>query len=168
MIDISLFLHLVNTFGLLGVFLSTLIGSATIFLPLPSFAFVVIAGSFYNPFLVGIVAGIGSAIGELTGYAVGYGAVRIKYKHKNRQNKVKHKNWLSLLQTWFDRKLGFLLIVVFAATPLPDDIIGIFCGAIRYDIRKFFAATLIGKLILFLALAYAGFYGMEFLSGYFL
>jgi len=36
-----------------------------------------------------------------------------------------------------------------------------------YDIRKFFVAMLIGKTLLGLALAYAGFYGVDFIADIF-
>ena len=75
MIDI---VGLVHTFGYLGVFLASLIGSATIILPVPSFALVIAAGSQLDPLWVGIISGAGAAIGELTGYGLGYGIYHVK------------------------------------------------------------------------------------------
>lgn len=60
-------------YGYLGIFLISLISSSTIIFPIPSAAFVFAAGAFLNPFLVGLSAGIGAAIGELTGYVLGIG-----------------------------------------------------------------------------------------------
>lgn len=157
------FLDLVNNFGYLGVFLSSLIGSATVILPLPSFAFVVAAGAVLNPFAVGVLSGLGAAIGELSGYGIGFVAQRTGKKFKPLATQA---GWIQRLRKWFQHKLGFLVIVVFAATPLPDDIIGIFCGLIRYDVKKFFAAALIGKTALGLFLAYSGF-GFAHLLGFF-
>ena len=57
-----------------------------------------------------------------------------------------------------------MVIFVFAATPLPFDVIGLFCGVVRYPAKKFFIATLIGKIIKYLVIAYAGFYGMGWIS----
>jgi membrane protein YqaA with SNARE-associated domain len=159
--DPAFFSALVHAFGYLGVFLSALIGSASIILPVPSFIFVVAAGSVLNPLAVGIIAGAGAALGELIGYFLGVG-IRLG-KKKLAKNK-KEGRWEKTIKSWFSRKLGFFVIVVFAATPLPDDIVGIFCGFAKYDIKKYFIAVLIGKLILCLALAYSGYFGWEFLS----
>ena|SRR3989338_2768909 len=158
--DASFLIGLVVSFGYLGVFLASLIGSASIFLPLPSFLIVTAAGTTLNPILVGIAAGLGSAIGELVGYLIGlgllYGKKRISRKKENKYSK--------LVKKWFRRKRGMAIIFIFALTPLPDDIVGIVCGAIKYDVKKFFVATLAGKIILHIALAYAGLYGIEIIK----
>ncbi len=152
---------LVDTFGYVGVFLGSLIGSASILLPVPSFLFVILAGKLLNPFFVGILAGLGAAIGELTAYGVALGILKLK---KQRKKKIKkERNLLQSLHKWFKGRWGPVIIFIFAITPLPDDIIGLYCGAIRYDIKKFFIATLIGKVLLGLMLAYAGLYGIDFI-----
>lgn len=172
MLTPDFFLNLVHTFGYAGVFLASLIGSASVILPLPSFAFVFAAGSLLNPMAVGILAGIGAAIGELTGYGVGYGiSYGIKYREKRRKKeriKILHNKWFRIANKLAKKRSMFVIIFIFAATPLPDDIIGIICGSIKYDVKKFFIATLIGKIMLSLILAYAGFYGIDWLKGYFI
>ena len=186
MIDI---VGLVHTFGYLGVFLASLIGSATIILPVPSFALVIAAGSQLDPLWVGVISGTGAAIGELTGYGLGYGIYHVKNifgeasllrdskklrflrkfnQRKTKKDKKKLGGWKKTFNHWFhNRRLGFALIVIFSFTPLPDDILGLFCGATKYDVKKFFLATLIGKIMLGLVLAYAGLLGLEFLERYF-
>ena len=153
----KLFLTL-NAYGYLGIFLISLIGSATIFLPLPSAIFVFAAGAFLNPFLVGLLAGLGSAIGEFTGYALGLGGRKIIKK--------KWKKEIKKIEGLFQNYGGFLIILIFAATPLPDDITGIVAGILRYPIKKYFIASLIGKIVLNLVLAYAGFYGTKWILQY--
>ncbi|MBI2232366.1 MAG: VTT domain-containing protein [Candidatus Aenigmarchaeota archaeon] len=160
MIDIA---GLVHAFGYLGVFLASLIGSASIIFPVPSFALVIAAGSQFDPFWVGIISGAGAAIGELTGYGLGYGIyhLRNKFKKSTKKQKEELKGWKKTFKNWFDNHMGFALIMIFAFTPLPDDVIGIFCGAVKYDIKKFFIAVLIGKIMLGLVLAYGGLLGFE-------
>ncbi len=147
----------VNDWGYLGIFFISLVSSATIFLPVPSFALVFAAGAVLNPVVVGVAGGIGSAMGELTGYAIGYGGEHALSK--------KHKKLLERTEKWAEKHGFFAVVVIFAATPLPDDVIGIIGGALNYDVRKFFAASLIGKLALNLALAFAGFYGHAWVLG---
>lgn len=145
-------LSIAQTWGYLGLFLINVIGNATLFFPFPAFAFVFVFGSVLNPWLVGIISGIGAAIGELVGYVVGRGGNHILKK--------KNKKWFDKALKWSEKRGVFPVIIVFAATPIPYDIIGILCGIIKYDLRKFFLATLIGKIIINTALAWAGFYSL--------
>ena len=141
----------VSAWGYLGIFIVSLIGDASILFPVPAFAVTFAFGAILNPWLVGIASGLGAAIGELTGYFLGWGGREVIQK--------KHEKWLKKAQKWTDRYGFFAVLVVFAATPLPDDVVGILSGVVRYDIKKFFLATLIGKMIMRLALAFGGYYG---------
>ena len=76
------------------------------------------------------------------------------------------KDILKVIKNWFDRKQGPIIIFLFAVSPLPDDFVIIFCGIIKYDIKKLFLSVLAGKIVFSLALAYAGFYGIEFATGF--
>ena len=158
--------ELVNTFGYLGVFIASILGSATVILPTPLFLLIFFAGGVLNPFLVGIIAGVGSAIGELIAYAVGFGSRKLIEKRKVTLKKKGLGEWLVKGQKWMHKRGGFFVVFIFAATPLPDDVIGIICGSIRYDLKKFFIAVALGKIILSLVLAYAGFYGIGWILGY--
>lgn len=157
MFGIEFFQSLVFTFGYFGVFFAAFLGSVPLFLYTPALLVVFFAGAMLDPLLVGLVAGIGAAIGELVGYGIGVGGKKI-YKH---EKKIDPK-WLKKGTKWFNRYGGFVLTFVFAATPLPDDLIGIIAGFVKYDIKKYFIACLLGKLILCLSIAYAGFYGISF------
>ena len=159
-------LGLVTAFGYLGVFVSSVIGSATVILPMPLFLLIFTAGAFLNPFLVGIIAGVGSAIGELVGYAVGFGSRKLLEKKKKTIKKKGLGYWLHKGQEWMHRRGGFFVIFIFALTPLPDDVIGIICGSIKYDLKKFFLAVVLGKILLSLGLAYAGYYGLSWVLQY--
>ncbi|MBI3190701.1 VTT domain-containing protein [archaeon] len=167
MIDLSFFLGLVYTFGYLGVFLASFIGTAATFVPFPSFLLVIAAGAILNPFIVGIVAGIGAAFGELVGYGVGFGVYYGAKKMSKKKLSKKERGWMKLIRKMFGKNLGMVVIFIFAVTPLPDKIIGIFCGAIRYDIKKFVIAMIAGKIVLHIALAYIGFYGLGFVESFF-
>jgi membrane protein YqaA with SNARE-associated domain len=159
---------LIMSFGYLGLFVSSIISSLSLFFPLPGFALVIAAGAFLNPFWIGIVAGVGSAIGEMIGYPIGRGIHYgyTKRKQKKRKKSRFEKDIMKAIKDWFDKKRGPLIIFIFAVTPLPDDFVVIFCGLIKYDIKKLFFSLLIGKIIFSLALAYAGFYGIKIAEGF--
>jgi membrane protein YqaA with SNARE-associated domain len=150
---LEIFDVLVSSYGYFGVFLVSLLGSASIFFPLPSTFVVFGAALFLDPLLLGLVGGLGAAIGEFTGYVIGAGGGKII--------KRKWKKDFKKAEKMFQKYGGFFIITLFAATPLPDDIVGILGGTLRYPLKKFFVATLIGKIILHLFLAYAGFYGIN-------
>ena len=160
MFDIAFITGLVADFGYLGVFIGSLLSSMTLFFPVPSFIFVVSAGALLDPLWVGIAAGLGAAIGELIGYPIGRG---ISYGLKKQKAGSKNKKISAFIEKWFARKLGWLVIFLFAVSPLPDDFVVIFCGIIKYDIKKMFIPLLAGKIIFSLALAYAGHYGLQFI-----
>jgi len=153
------FMSLIETYGYFGIFLVNLIEASTIIFPF-GFALIIFAsGAILNPFFVGLSAGLGAAIGEFTGYAIGLGGRKVIEK--------KWKKDIKKTEKLFQKYGGFLVIVLFAATPLPDDVVGILGGTLKYPLKKFFIASLIGKIILNLALAYGGFYGINWVLSVF-
>lgn len=145
---------IILSLGYFGIFIVSFIGSASVIFPVPAF-FIIPAGIFMglNPWLVGICAGLGSALGEITGYGFGKGGGKVIEK--------KYKKHIEKYRKWFEKDRVFLFILLFAATPLPDDILGLVCGVFNYDLKKFILASIIGKVILNLFIAFASFYGIE-------
>ena len=133
-------------FGYLGVFLISLISSATVFLPVPGFAVVFAMGAYLNPLLLGVAAGIGSGIGEITGYMAGYaghGAIERSQIYRSHKKQIE--------------KYGAPAIFILALIPNPlFDLAGIASGALEMPIWKFLLATIAGKIIRFVGIAYAG------------
>jgi membrane protein YqaA with SNARE-associated domain len=129
-------------YGYPAVFFISLIGNATIILPTPSMAVVFGVGGALNPVVVGIVAGLGSAIGELTGYLAGVGGRAI----------VENRKLYERIEEWM-RKYGVLAIFVLGFVPNPAfDIGGMIAGALKMPVWKFLAAAWAGKglrLVLF-------------------
>jgi membrane protein YqaA with SNARE-associated domain len=150
---------LVDTTGFLGLFIINILSAATIIFPIPvvliTFTFATVA----NPVLVGIVAGVGNTIGELTGYYVGLGGRHVIKKREYA--------WLKKAEQLAERRGPFFVILIFAATPLPSDVVGLLAGIIHYDMKRFLLATLIGKIFMNLMIAFAGFYGAAAVLTYF-
>lgn len=129
-----------------GAFLAMLIGNATLLLPVPGLIFVFALGGSLNPLLIGLVAGPGAALGEMSGYLAGYGgsAVIDNFKLYHR-----FKGWME--------QYGLLTIAVLAAIPNPlFDMAGIVAGSLRIKWWRFLIAAWIGKTIQALFIAYAG------------
>jgi len=150
---------LIQTLGYLGLVIVNLVGSATVLFPLPIAGLVFIFGGIFNPWLVALFSALGATIGEGVSYGVGRSG---GYFLKKKQEKYFLKG-----KEWFERKKGFLIIFLFAATPLPFDVIGILSGALNYELKKFFLATFLGKLVVSLVLAFGGFYGIHWILNIF-
>lgn len=149
----------VSKWGYLGVFIVSLISSSSVLFPLPGFIVIFTFGAVFNPFLVALFGALGATTGSITGYLVGLGGKEIlKNKYGKKLKKIKKE---------FAKYKGPLWIIVLNASPLPEDIVSIFCGVIKYDFRKFIIATFIGQMILCLILAYSGFYSVHWVLDYF-
>jgi membrane protein YqaA with SNARE-associated domain len=150
--ELAGFVELLKSYGYLGAFALGFLSSFTIFLPSPAFIAVLGMAAFLNPLLLGIATGVGSAIGEMTGYALGRGAEAALHKKKGHFHKDVER-----ISKLFKRYRPDLVVFAFAAIPLlPVDALGIFCGAIRYDWKRFLLFMAVGKIIKFTALAFAG------------
>lgn len=134
-----------KSYGYLGLFLLNLLGSATIILPTPLFLTTFVVASFYNPFFVGLVSSLGSALGELTGYLVGFTGQEI----------VEDKR-IKKVEKWMQR-YGLWVVFVLAAIPNPlFDLAGIVAGASEIPVWKYLIVVWSGKLIKFMVIAYLG------------
>ena len=143
----------VNKWGYLGIFIVSLVSSASIIFPVPSFFIIFTFGAIYNPLLVAIVGALGNYIGNTTSYLLGLGGKEIlEDRYARRLKKIRDS---------FQKYGAPFWVFLVHATPLPDDIVGIFCGVIRYDFRKYFLWMFIGQLTLSLILAYSGFFSVN-------
>ncbi|MCX8199936.1 MAG: VTT domain-containing protein [Candidatus Micrarchaeota archaeon] len=137
--------------GYVGVFIVMLLTSATVILPVPGLALATIAGAFANPILIGIAGGLGSAIGELTGYFIGYGGIDVV-------DGKKIKEYEKIKSRLMEKDRAFLLIFTLALIPNPlFDVAGIAAGAIKYPYWKYLAACALGKIIKVGVFAYLGY-----------
>lgn len=146
-------------FSYLGIFAISIVSTSTLFLPFPIYVIIFFAsGLGLNPLLVGIVAGVGSALGEFTGYFIGVGGRYIIREHEKKTPKAVR------FFTKFFKKYGFVTIVITSFLPFPFDFIGILSGMSRYKIKKFFLATALGKCIKTILIAYAGVLSLPFIT----
>lgn len=122
-----------------GAFFLNLIASASIFLPIPGLPLSMAMGTALNPYLLGIVSGLGSAVGELSGYAAGA---------SGRTLVLSGGSVHSARIEYYTRRYGSWTIFVVAALPIPlFDAAGVVAGAIRMPLWLFFMATAAGKIL---------------------
>lgn len=140
------FIHL-EKYGYLGIFLISILGNATIILPVPVILTAFIGGGIFNPLLVGIITSLGAGIGELTGYLAGASGKEMINKN------VK----LEKVEKWM-KKYGLWVIFVLAAIPNPFfDLAGIVAGGTKIPVWKFLLIVWLGKAIKFITISYLGF-----------
>lgn len=138
-------------YGYLGVFVISVLGNATLIFPAPSFT-VVAFGAVLNPYLVGILAGCGAAVGEMTGYTLGRG-MSPNLDENAAGLGEKQMQWLRWLRPKFQR-WGVIVIFVLAAIPNPIfDMGGILAGMARMRWWKFLTAAALGKTVRFTLLS---------------
>ena len=147
--NLSEWLQSFAQYGYLGIFFISLLGATSVFIPIPSSVVIFILSSqtAFDPILIAVFAGLGAAVGELSGYLIGLGGRRViseRYKAK-----------MDILMRLFQR-FGPIVIFAFALTPLPDDLLFIPLGVMRYKILHAFIPALIGKFTSNLIIAYAG------------
>ncbi|MBS7633009.1 VTT domain-containing protein, partial [Candidatus Bathyarchaeota archaeon] len=136
-------------YGYFGVFLIAFIGALSIFFPIPYTVVIFTLGGMtaFDPLLIALAAGAGSALGEFSGYLLGVGgrrAISERYKRK-----------IDVLTRAFNR-FGWVVIFAFALLPLPDDLIFIPLGVMRYSVIKALIPALIGKICMNFIVAYSG------------
>jgi len=145
-----------SALGYPGIFLIALLANATVLLPAPGVAVIYAMGAIFNPLGVGIAAGTGGALGELSGYLAGFSGQAV----------IERTDIYSRVQPWV-RKYGGWAILVLSAVPNPFfDVAGIAAGIARMPLRTFLVFAWIGQLIKMTLFALAGHYSVPLLTNF--
>ena len=164
--------NIVKTYGLIGLFVATIIATSTVLLPLPIDLLIVLIGA--NPAILGygvfgpveifglaLLVGFGAAIGEMTAYTLGLVGGNV-LRMLSKKDFEKLDNVKKDLQ-----KYGAMLVFVCAITPFPFDLVGIAAGLVKFDAKKLFFAAFFGKTIRYFVLLLASNIGSHFILGIF-
>jgi len=144
-------------FGYPAVFFICLVTNLAVLIPLPGFGITVIAGSLFNPWIVGLVAGAGQTIGDLNSYLAGSTS---KVMLDDLPHRERVFGWM--------RRRGALTVFVLASLPNPFLSAAIVvAGATGMRLPVFIAVTLAGKVIKSTVAAFVGYYGIAVLRGLF-
>ena len=136
----------IGSWGYLGIFGVVFVATASVALPIPYLLIVARAGTFLDPVLIAIVAGLAGMLGELAGYLIGVGGSGL-LPHGRLYERARH--WIC--------NYGFWTIAFFACVPNPFfDAMGLMAGTLRYSWWRFAIACFLGKAIKFLLAALIG------------
>ena len=127
--------------GYLGLAVVSFFGSLVPFVPIPSFVLLVTmsVGTQFDIHLLALIAAFTATAAKQIIFYISYGGGRII----SEKTKKRMKPFQKLV-----KRYGATAAFVAAATPIPDDIVYIPLGLSKYSPKKFFIATLLGKLVL--------------------
>ena len=127
--------------GYIGLALVSFIGSLIPFVPIPSFILLITmsVGDQFNIHILAILAAITSTLAKQIIFYASYGGRKI-ISEKTKKRMLPFQRLV--------KRYGAGAAFFAAATPIPDDLVYVPLGLAKYNPRKFFVATLSGKLIL--------------------
>ena len=133
--------HIATNYGYTGAFVSAFLGSVTPVIVFPyTIVIFFLAAQGLNPWLLGLLMGLGAGFGQFSGYVIGVMSARFLEERKSSYDALER---LVRMRPWFMQWLLF----VFAVTPLPDAVIFIPLGMLRYGWVKILLPTLAGKIV---------------------
>jgi membrane protein DedA with SNARE-associated domain len=150
--------------GYAGIFLANLASTATVFVPVPGLtaaaqALIVSSGQILSPVGVGIVGGLGMAIGEVTAYVAGM-AGSVVAREEGLKPPARLKPIVDRIVRWVDWLMdhyGMATLFILSVIPNPVfEVAGLTAGATRFPFWRFMAAVTPGKVTRGLLLAYLG------------
>ena len=140
-----------KAYGYLGAFLISLTFNATVIVPAGNILILSALGAILpSAVVVGLAGGAGAAIGEITGYMVGYSGRGVV---ENRNLYIRLRNWV--------RRWGVMTIFIFSLVPFVFDLAGIAAGVLRFPLWKFILVCWLGRSLLYIGAALAGAWGWE-------
>jgi uncharacterized membrane protein YdjX (TVP38/TMEM64 family) len=147
-----------QAYGYLGAFIISILGGATIIIPVPMLAVVfALGGVMQYTWLVGISAALGELVGALTIYMTGHGAGRAIVNSKYGRIQAAYERLLRLMER---RGAITLFTVASVASPFFYPA-ALAAGALRFGLKKYILIVLAGKLIKCMAVVYVGYWGIK-------
>ncbi|MHB8566604.1 MAG: DedA family protein [Nitrososphaerales archaeon] len=149
--------HTLQSSGYLGIFALMVMESATLPVPseviLPFAGYLVYTGQF-NFWAALAVASIGSLVGTLIDYAIGYYLGRSAILHYGRYIRLNEAH-LKTTENWFS-KYGNITVLLARFVPLIRTLVAFPAGIAEMSITKFIAYSLVGIVIWDALLIYLG------------
>ena len=128
--------------GYLGLTIVSFFGSLIPFVPIPSFILVatMAAGEQFDIHVLVLIAAITSTAAKQIIFYASYGGRKI-ISEKTKKRMMPFQKLV--------KRYGGSAAFVAAATPIPDDLVYIPLGLAKYNPKRFFVATLLGKFVLY-------------------
>ncbi|MFC2033066.1 VTT domain-containing protein [Chloroflexota bacterium] len=146
-------------YGYMGAFLISILGGATIIIPVPMLAIVfALGGVMQYTWLVGLAAGLGETVGAVTIYLTGYGGGKALRSSKHGFIQRSYDRLMGLMERRGSMTLFFLAAVV---NPFFYPAALVAGASPHIGIKKYFAICFVGKTIKGMTVVYAGYWGLK-------
>jgi len=133
--------------GLAGIFVASLLSHLTVVASGTFIPMFLAMTPVYNPLHLGVAAGWGGAVGEVTAYFLGWGvAESIQERSGHTEDRV--SRWI--------RRYGLWAVLLVSITPLPDTPIVLIAGSSRLPLKKLVIVEGVGKTIYYTLGAFLG------------
>ena len=147
--------------GYLGAFIISILGGATIIIPVPMLAVVfALGGAMADPWhvaMVGLSAALGELIGALTIYMTGHGAGRVIVENRHGRMQKAYEKLLVLTE-----RRGPIILFIVASVVNPFFYpAALAAGALKFGIWKYSVIVFAGKIIKCMTVVYAGYFGLK-------
>ena len=128
--------------GYLGLTIVSFFGSLIPFVPIPSFVLVatMAVGEQFDIHVLVLIAALTSTVAKQIIFYASYGGRKI-ISEKTKKRMLPFQKLV--------KRYGGSAAFVAAATPIPDDLVYIPLGLAKYNPKRFFVATLLGKFVLY-------------------
>ncbi len=149
-------------YSYLGMFFISIIGGATVIIPVPSLALQFTMGAVLHPAIIGAVAGLGTGIGGTLIYLFGRSGRKLFSYTEFSINKYDNTiaRWLSRITGWAQRR-GSLTVFLMSAVLNPVFFpMALAIGASRFRLWRFFTMCWAGNTVKSMIIAYLGYYGL--------
>ena len=137
--------------GYIGLTLVSFFGSLIPFVPLPSFLLLATmsVGDQFDLHVLAIISAVTATAAKVIVFSVSYEGRRIIGKKSRKRMRPFER---------LVKRYGAGAAFFAAATPMPDDLIYVPLGLAKYNPKRFFIATLTGKLVLSYAIVFISHY----------
>ena len=128
--------------GYLGLTIVSFFGSLIPFVPIPSFVLVatMAVGEQFDIHVLVLIAAVTSTAAKQIIFYASYGGRKI-ISEKTKKRMLPFQKLV--------KRYGGSAAFIAAATPIPDDLVYIPLGLAKYNPKRFFVATLLGKFVLY-------------------
>lgn len=143
-------------YGYLGAFVISVLGGATVIIPVPMLAVQFALGGVLKPYYVALAAGAGETLGAIAIYMTGYGGGTAFLNSEH----VRVQAIYQRLMSWVERR-GSLTLFILSSLINPFFYpVALAAGALRLGIWRYTIICFVGKTIKGMTIAYLGYWGI--------
>jgi membrane protein YqaA with SNARE-associated domain len=148
-------------YSYLGAFIISILGGATIIIPVPMLAVVFALGSVmpspWEVVLLGMSSAVGEVIGALTIYMTGQGAGKAIAVNSQGRLQAGYQRMCDLIE-----RRGPVVLFVLASVINPFFYpAALACGALRFGVKKYTLIVFGGKIIKSMTTVFIGYFGLK-------